>query len=292
MIDKKRTNGLDWEDVRYFVALAHHGTLTATARALRVNHATVSRRLAGLETTLGRPLFDRRADGYALTAAGKAVLDEAAVMDDAAAALSRRLESGTMVSGPVRITVTRVLADGFIAERLGGLVSRYPELDLDIVAEARNLSLARHEADLALRLGRPAKGELITRRLATLDYGFYASPAYRDRYEAGEAPNFIGFDQDSEFVPEAAWAKRALAGRRVALRSNSQAVQAAAARGGCGVALLPSLLAGNSQGLVPLDLGQQPPPRELWLLMRPDVARVPRVRAVADYLIEMFRPDA
>lgn len=292
MIDQKRTGSLDWEDVRYFVALARHGTLSATARALRVNHATVSRRLADLEAILGRSLFDRRSEGYVLTAAGKAVLDEASVMDGAAAALLRRLESGIAVSGLVRITVTRVLADAFVVEHLSGLIAKHPELDLEIIAESRNLSLARREADLALRLGRPGKGELTARRIATLDYGFYASRAYQDRLEAGESPVFVGFDRDSDFVPEAAWANRFLAGRRVVLRSNSQTSQAAAARGGYGVALLPCLLARNAEALVPVDLGAIPPPRELWLLIRPDVARVPRVRAVADHLAEMFHSDA
>jgi molybdenum-dependent DNA-binding transcriptional regulator ModE len=71
MPDKKRTARLDWEDVRYFVALARHGTLSASARALRVNHATVARRIASLETLIGRALFDRRAGGYVLTAEGR-----------------------------------------------------------------------------------------------------------------------------------------------------------------------------------------------------------------------------
>jgi DNA-binding transcriptional LysR family regulator len=281
---------LAWDDVRYFVALARHGTLAATARALQVDHATVSRRLGSLEATLGRPLFDRRTDGYVLTAAGKSVLDEAAAMEEAAAAVSRRLDSGTAIAGLVRVTVARVLADGFVVERLGGLVAKYPELDLEIVAGSRNLSLARREADLALRLGRPAEGALIARRIATLDYEFYASPAYWARVGAGEPAVFVGFDDDSEFVPEAAWAKRALTGKRSILRSNSQTSQAAAARGGLGIALLPRLLAHGTEGLVPVELATEPPPRrELWLLMRRDVARVPRVRVVADYLVEMFR---
>ena len=93
MPDRKRTAGLDWEDVRYFIALARHGSLSATARALRVNHATVARRVASLETLLGRPLFERRPDGYALTAQGRAVLDEAGAMDAAALSVLRRLDA-------------------------------------------------------------------------------------------------------------------------------------------------------------------------------------------------------
>src|SRR5215467_15269512 len=118
MPDKKRTARLDWEDVRYFVALARHGTLSATARALRVNHATVARRIASLETLVGRTLFDRRARGYVLTAEGKAILDEANAMDEAALSVLRRLDAGTELSGLVRLTSAPGLAESFLIDRL------------------------------------------------------------------------------------------------------------------------------------------------------------------------------
>ncbi|MGO4715195.1 LysR family transcriptional regulator [Bradyrhizobium sp. 2TAF24] len=288
MTDKKRTEALDWEDIRYFVALVRHNTLSATARALRVNHATVSRRLANLEAAFGQPLFERRTEGFVLNDAGRAVLDETSVMEEAASAAFRRLEAGTAAAGLVRVTVVRSLADGFIAERLGHLLSEHPQLDIELIADSRNLSLARSEADLALRLGQPAKGELLTRRIATFDYGFYASASYAARVAAGETPILIGFDPDSESVPEAAWAKRKFSGRRFAARSNSQMAQAATAAGGYGIALLPEWLARTKHNLVALDMGETPPSRELWLVMRPDIARIPRVRLVADHLIEMF----
>src|SRR5215475_13127860 len=119
MPDKKRTGRLDWEDVRYFVALGRKGTLSATARGLRVNHTTVARRIASLETLLGRALFERRANGYALTAEGRAVLDEASAMDEAALSVLRRLDTGTDVSGLVRLTAGRVLTESFLIDRLG-----------------------------------------------------------------------------------------------------------------------------------------------------------------------------
>src|SRR5215472_13140327 len=99
MPDKKRTGQLDWEDIRYFVALARHRTLSATARALRVNHATVARRITSLETLLGRLLFDRRANGYVLTPEGKALVNQANTMDEAALSILRRLDTGTELSG-------------------------------------------------------------------------------------------------------------------------------------------------------------------------------------------------
>lgn len=290
MAVQKRTARLDWEDVRFFAALARHGTLAATARNLRVTHATVARRLANLESTLGHPLFARNRDGFRLNAAGAAALGEAAQMELAAGALhaARDASASNSVAGQVRITVARVFADGFLAERLGPLTHRHPGLELEIVATSRNLSLARREAEIALRLARPVTGELVTRRVAALDYGFYASPDYKQRIDCGEPPVFIAFDDASEFVPEAAWAQKFFSGRQVALRANSQSAQAAAARGGAGVALLPALLANSLGGLERVEFDDAPPGRELWLLMRPDVARLARVRVVADYLVELF----
>ena len=288
MTDKKRTATVDWEDVRFFTALARHGTLAATARSLKVTHATVARRLANLESTLGRPLFTRGAHGYALNAAGAAALAEAAQMEMAAGALAERREPGGQLAGSVRITLARVLADGFLAERLEPLQARHAALDIELIATGRNLSLARREAEIALRLARPASGELLARRVTTLDYGFYASPAYANRVACGEEPQFIAFDDASEYVPEASWARKFLSGRRVLLRANSQLSQALAARAGRGVALLPGLIARTLGSLIDVPFEESPPSRELWLLMRPDVARLARVRTVADYLIELF----
>ncbi len=291
MTDKKRTASVDWEDIRFFTALARHGTLAATARSLKVTHATVARRLANFESTLGRPLFTRGAQGLALNAAGAAALAEAAQMEMAACALAEKRESPGNIAGSVRITLARVLADGFLAERLEPLQAKHPDLDIELVATSKNLSLARREAEIALRLARPASGELLARRVMTLDYGFFAAPEYAARLAGGEQPGFIAFDDASDQVPEAAWAQRFLTGKRVLLRANSQLAQALAARAGRGVALLPNLIARSTGGLVAVPFDEAPPPRELWLLMRPDVARLARVRTVADHLVELFHEN-
>jgi len=161
MSDKKRTGRLDWEDVRYFVALARNGTLSATARGLRVNHTTVARRIASLETLLGRALFDRRANGYALTAEGRAVLNEASAMDQAALSVLRRIDVGTELSGLVRLAAGRVLAERFLIDRLRGLHERYPAIDLEVIGGSRVVSLAKREADIALRTGQPRTASLL-----------------------------------------------------------------------------------------------------------------------------------
>jgi DNA-binding transcriptional LysR family regulator len=291
MPDKKRTGRLDWEDLRYFIALARHGTLSATARALRVNHATVARRLTSLEILLGRALFERRPDGYALTAEGKAVLDEASAMDEAALSVLRRLDAGTELSGLVRLTSGRTLAETFLIDRLNAFHQRYPAIDIEWIGEARLMSLARREADIALRFGSPKDSELIARRVGKIAFGLYVSSAYREKLGAGDRPAFIGFDEASDFVAEAAWLMRHFGDERFSFRASNQASQAAAARAGYGIALLPRYLAVNDPGLVQISLRKRLPERDLWLLIPRELTKVPRVRAVANYLIEVFHHE-
>ena len=289
---KKRTDRLDWEDVRYFVALARHGTLSATARALRINHATVARRITSLERLIGRALFDRRAKGYVLTVEGKAVLNDANAMDEAALAVLRRLDAGTELNGLVRLAAGRVLAERFLIDRLRRFHERYPAIDLEVIGGSRVVSLAKREADIALRYGSPKDSELVARRLAKITFGLYASSAYRDRLNAGQEPAFIGFDQDSDFVAEAGWLARHFGHSRFSFRTSSQTTQAAAARAGYGVALLPRyVVAIHEPDLVEVSLGERLPERDVWLLIRRDLTKNPRVRAVADYLTEVFHRE-
>ena len=291
MPDKKRTPNLDWEDVRYFVALARNGTLSATARHLRVNHATVARRVASLESVLGRPLFERRLDGYRLTSEGKAVLGEASAMDEASLGVLRRLDADTDLSGLVRLTAGRMLTESFLIDRLVEFRERYPAITVEFIGEARVVSLARREADIALRFGSPKDSELVARRVARLNFYLYASPAYREKLDAGEPPTFIGFDEESDFVAEAEWLTREFGDERFTFRANTQAAQAAAARAGYGIALLPRYSAIADPRLVQVRLAARLPTRDVWLLLRRELTRVPRIRAMTDYLAELFRRE-
>jgi len=189
------------------------------------------------------------------------------------------------------LTATRALADSFLVDRLAELHQRHPNLDIELVGEARVVSLARREAYLALRLGSSKDSDLVARRVATIAFDLYASPAYRRQIEAGEPPAFIGFDRDSDFIFEASWLTRQFPNGRFAFRANSQMSQAAAARAGYGVALLPRYLAANDPGLVPVVLSDPLPTREVWLLIRRDLTKVPSIRTVADYLVEVFRRE-
>lgn len=290
MADRFRTGPTDWEDVRYFAALARHGSLSATARALTVNQATVARRLAALEEALGTKLFKRRPSGYELTTAGRSALEAADAMESAATALSR-LEPEKTLAGLVRITATPSLAETFLIPRLIALLQQHPMLDLEVTAERRSVSLQRHQSDIALRLVCPEHGELMVRRVANLVYRLYATPAWRDRLRGGAAPCFVGFDEAGAQFPEASWLARQFGNARLTLRCNDYIGQIAAARAGYGIAVLPHFLAAGDPALVEVRLLETPPPRELWLVTRHDLQKTPRIRVVADFLFDLIHRE-
>jgi DNA-binding transcriptional LysR family regulator len=211
-------------------------------------------------------------------------------MESAAVALSR-LEPETALTGLVRITATPSVAEGFLIPRLAVLQQSHPALDLEIIAEARPISLQRHQSDIALRLGRPERGELLGRCVARVGYGFYAAPVWRDRLKKGASASFIGFDEAGAQFPEARWLSQRFGDARLALRCNNQIGQIAAARAGLGVAMLPHFLAASNPALVEARLSETPPARELWLLTRRDVQKKPRIRVVADFLFDLFRRE-
>ncbi|MBY6260503.1 LysR family transcriptional regulator [Azospirillum sp. 412522] len=283
MTVQKLTGPLDWDDLRVFLELARAGSLSAAARSLRLSHATVGRRLAALEATLGRSLMERRPDGYILTEEGESIRVLAEAMDERAQAIRRREGDTAGLTGTVRLTMTQALADIFLIPRLGPLRTANPALDLEIVADNRTLSLARREADLAIRLARPQRGDLVGRRLATLGYGLYAAP--------GAPDTLIAYDESMAELPEALWLDRHGGGRRVAFRSNSVQGQLAAAVAGFGIAFLPCMLADGVVGLERRSLCGPPLTREAWLLVHRDRREVPRVRAVIEHLVAVFTAE-
>ncbi|GAB2886548.1 LysR family transcriptional regulator [Paraburkholderia jirisanensis] len=276
-----------WEDIRFFIALARHGSLAAAARALCVNHTTVARRIAALEQALGEKLVERRPDGFVLTAAGAHAVAAAHQMEAAAAALSR---PGTDDSpkGLVRISATPGLAQEFLSARLPRLTARHPGLDIELSASVRAVSLDLREADIALRFGRPLDGDVIARPLVTLDYGFYAAPEWQQRIAVGATPVFVAFDEANASIADAAWLMRCFPRARFAFRADNQSAQAAAARAGAGIAMLPHFIGRAVAGLVPCALEPLPPSRELWMITRPGDNKNRAVRAATDFLTETF----
>ena len=286
MAEKKRTE-IDWQDVRIFLALARHGSLSAAARTLAANHSTIARRLRSLEQSLGEKLVERRPEGYVLTQAGAHALEAASDMEQAAQLLGRGTMDGAP-SGVVRINASPALSNGFLTSRLVELASRYPRLDIELATNHRAISLERHEADIAIRFGRPEDGDLVARPLTTVGYGFYGTDNACRSVERGAAPVFIGFNEAHAYLPGATWIARHFPRERIAFRAIDQFAQSIAARSGAGLALLPHYIGRSDPLLRICDLGSAPPSKNVYIVTRRRDRKDASIRAVTDEVIRMF----
>ena len=168
-----------WDGVRFFLAVARAGSLSGAARVLRVGHVTVGRRITLLEKRLGVTLLHRTPDGFAVTPAGDAVLRQCIAMENAALDLER-VAAGrdSLAAGSIRLTATEALAHRVIAPAVAELRKSYPALQVDLSVGVRSLDIARREADLAVRVGRPSGPGLVCRKLGDVGYSLYASRSY------------------------------------------------------------------------------------------------------------------
>jgi len=278
----------DWNDARYFLAVARLGSLSKAARHLRVQQSTVGRRITALEDALTTRLFERGSDGWVPTAAGEAFVARAERIEGEALAAERQLAGKeALVAGTVRMTAPQAFGFFFVVPLLARLHAIAPDVAFELVAENQALNLSRREADLALRLGRPGQRELVRRKLADVADALYVSRGYLAR--AGEVRRdalgghaYVDFEESYPRPAIRGWMSRRLGGARCVLRVNGTPGVLAAVRAGMGIGLLPCWLAGGDGELVRV-LPEHSLSQELWLVMHRDLKRAARIRVVADF---------
>lgn len=279
----------DWEDLRHFAVFARQGTLSAAARELKVDHATVARRLAALEAALTLALVDRRPRAYVLTEDGARLAALAQGMEEAAFAVGRAARAARPgLAGEVTISAPPSMATMLIAPRLGELRARHPDIHVRLIGEKRSASLSRREADLAVRLTRPSEKQLVARKIGSLAFALYGAPAYLAQ-RAPAAYEFIAYDEGSDDLPQQRWLLAHAGTRRIVLRTNDLEAQAASVAAGVGLALLPRFIGDRHDGLQRIDLEGKPVSREIWLVVHTDLRRAPPVRAVMDFVAACLR---
>jgi DNA-binding transcriptional LysR family regulator len=287
---------VDWNDLRYFLAVARAGSLAGAARALDCEHSTVGRRIAALEAALEVTLFRRQPDGVALTDDGVAILPLAEEAERGALAVERlRGGADTRLEGTVRLATSEGFS-GFLVKRLPALRARHAGIQVEVVTGPQAHDLMRGEADLALRFLKPTQPELIAKRLVEVGWAMYASPTYLDARGTPDLDDLrghdvVGFDQSLRGVPGAHWLAEHGAGATVVLTASSLVSAMNAVIVGMGLGVLPCLLCEGDASLrrvSPRVLGG----RDLWLVANPQAAKLARVRAVMTFLTEAIEADA
>jgi len=286
-----------WDELRFLLAVSRHGTLAAAGRALRVNATTVGRRLEELERRLGTKLFTRTPEGLRPTTAGVAAFEVATRIEDAMLAFERRTRGrDARLEGAVRVTA----GDGMmlsIVPLIARFRSLYPGVQLELLSENRVSDLARGEADIAVRIVKPAEATLFAQKVATMGIGLYAQEEYLARNARLDTiadlrvHAMIGMSAPFDGGPEAQW----LAQHGVThygVRCNTISLVQAAAATGAGVAVLPHNLAAMEPKLRRVLRDVELAPRAVWLVVHREVRRRATIRAVLGFLAEDFHRNA
>jgi DNA-binding transcriptional LysR family regulator len=298
---KPHSAKLDWNDLRYFLAVARHGSTVAAARALATNQSTVQRRLAALERSIGKPLATRSPSGYRLTELGRDLVSHAECVEQAVLAFEQRLQSAArQVSGVLRVACPEPIVYRITrSPLLERFKAKHPELRIEFVMSDKYVDLSKGEADVALRSGDTDDGELVGRKIADSFWAVYASEAYvaqhgkPERVEDLARHLLIGLDESMAKHRAAVWLLRVAPDARIVARNNSVLGLMYAVKSGVGVAPLPTALGDNEPGLVRV-LGPIAELARIWrLLAHPDVRRTPRVSAFFDFIdgeVEALKP--
>jgi len=290
----------NWDDLRFLLAVARHGSLSAAARALGVNHTTVLRRVSTLEEAMGVRLFDKLPGGYALTAAGDEMHRVALKVEEDLTAANRRLSGrDAQIGGTLRVTTVDILALHILPRHIAAFRAQHPALRLDMIVAEASLSLTRREADVAIRSTNRPPENLVGRSVAHLAFAVYGADSYLERaaQEFGTPADdltrhsWVALDESFDHTAMTRWLKGMVPPDRIGHRVNSVAVAVEVVKAGGGLGLLPCGLADRVPGLRRLRPPVEEVTTKIWLLTHEDLRHMGRVRAFLDFMSDAFAQE-
>ena len=288
---------MHWDDLRIFLTLARDESLSAAGRRLRIDPATVGRRIARLEEQIGAALFAKSPQGYALTDAGQRLVEHAQRAEQAVLAAGEEIAGqATRLSGQIRIGAPDGVANFLLPQVCTRIHDQNPDLEIQIVALPRLFNLSRREADMAVTVSAPTAGRLLVQRIsdyhlhlaATRDY-LARHPAIRDLRDLkthrmiGYIPDMI-FDKELDYLGD-------LAGGKLAFASNSVVVQLNWLRLGAGVGIVHDFALPSAPELSRILSDSFSLTRSLYLVRHQDDARLERMNRFAALLSEGLRQE-
>src|SRR3984885_1881703 len=285
---------LDWDNLRYFLAVARAGKLTAAARRLGQDPTTVGRRIASLESALQSKLFERRHDGYRLTEVGQRLYENVGALESSVWEIQRNIAGRTQhVEGLVRIGAPDDFGNVFLAKRIGELQGLHPGLKIELITLPYTLSVSKREVDIAIGIERPVEGRLFVRKLTDFEMRLYATRDYVDAHGPIDgAPDlarqtWIGSvsDFNSAALLDAATGLDCTPILRFTCSSFAGQLGAAAA-GGAGFPMLPRYVADRETSLTPVLPGVVKAAQAYHMVVHADLRDLPRVRAAANYIAQ------
>ncbi|MCQ8874207.1 LysR family transcriptional regulator [Mesorhizobium sp. LMG17149] len=287
---------IDWNLIKSFVAVAESGSLSAATRKLSASQPTLGRHIGELERALGVTLFRRGRHGYELTEAGSTLFERGKAVSEQASAFSLlALGSVEAIEGTVRIAASEVVAAYVLPEMTMRLGIEEPGIEVEIVASNQVENLLRRDADIAIRMVKPAQNELMARRVCDIELCACAAKSYLDRRGRPLKPadlvdhDLVGFDRGDEIIRGFTQHGIPVTRSSFRFRADNQIVLWEAVRAGNGIGLGQEPLA-DRDPLIEKVLPDLPlPVLPVWLAMHRDVRTSVRIRRVVDFLHEELK---
>ena len=279
---------MNWDDVRYFLALCRDGSVSSAGRRLGVNHTTVARRIAAFEAELGTRLFDRTRDGYAMTQAAENMYPQALEMEARAQAIDRTMAGrDAELEGRLKITVPYDFANRIVAPALPEFRDQYPCIELELLTTTGLVDLAAREADIAVRLTEKPPEYLVGRQVLPLRHGVYGASSYMRRRR--DNVDVILFRSEKDLPP---WVAENFPGAAVAAQTDNLSTMHACVSAGLGLARMPCYEADADPGLQRLDVPLTPSKWGVWILNHVDLRSTARVRVAREFLIDVIEANS
>lgn len=285
---------MHWDDLRLFLEVARHQTLDEAATGLRQDATTISRRIRRLETELGQTLFERTRRGHILSSAGERLVARVEAMEASAAQIEGAADAASEMSGQVRLGVPEGLGVSFIAPALGVLAAQYPQLHIDLITLSGFVSVSKREADMSILLTRPQTGRLKVRKLGDQTLSLYGHKRYLEErapvrtLQDLQSHTLIGYVDDLIYSPQLRYFDDVLPGLTPTLCSTNINVQHQLIQQGAGIGVLPRFIAHQTPELEIVLKEEIAITRSFWLAIHEDVANLARIKAMRDFLVQLF----
>lgn len=286
------SHSLNWDDLKYFLAVARTGTLRGGADSIQVNHTTLTRRLSIMEERVGSRLFDRSKSGLALTQLGEDLMPHAERVEAEMAAASRIIVGrDAQPSGTVYVTLPHGLAMTSLMDDFAAFADLYPDIILNMNFTNDVRDLMRREADVSLRVSDEVTDDLVGRKLVQMSQAAYCTREYAEQINdnGGEGLHLIGWHEPEE-ATTAQWVKDSYYPKATLKHRVSELVPLITlAASGLGMAYLACNLGDRHPGLIRAPFQKPIPYRSIWLLLHRDLRNTARVRLFVDFLAERVR---
>ena len=288
---------MDWDNLRIFLAVARAGQFVAAGRQLKIDHATVGRRITALERSLNARLLERRTTGVALTAAGQRLLAAAERIEtDMLQTQAALADTDVELSGTVRVGAPDGLSTYYLARCCAAFAERHPAIKIQLVPSPQVVPLSKREVDIAIVLEKPEAGRFVTRKLTDYTLGIFGARDYLAGHPAPAAVDdlrrhrLIGFVEEYAYSAALNYVRELYGGAPTAFECASAIGQLEAVRAGLGLGVVHRFIAERHADLVAV-LPERQATRAYWIVEHEDLRGLGRVRAVHDFIVDSIERD-